>query len=775
MLQKGDLRNMKKSYEKLVKRLSETPAKVHFTGIGGIGMAGVAYILKRLGWEVTGCDSIDNPMVKWLTSLGIPVEVGNSPSHTSSLDPEKDMVVRTPAVALSSLELAEARNCRISVYDRGVLLAVLSGMYDTITICGTHGKTTTSSFLAGILQHIMPEKTAWCIGGVSPHLGTVAGGVSLENQSDEVILVAESDESDGTLALYTPKIAVLTNLDLDHLEHFRDAEDLEDTFRSVLSRTSECIVYCADHPRASAIASEKYKAKAVSYGLNPDSDYRIFNSITSELSCSFMLSKKGEPTVNVTIGVPGRHNILNATAAIAAACESGIRFKDACSALEKTAALPARRFERVGNPSDFIVISDYSHHPTEITALVDAAQNLPHRRIIGIFEPHRYTRTKILMSSFPSAFIGLDFLVLCPVYSASENTICGGTSADLYAEFRAKAADDIKIPIPILAKSLETATAYVKAILQPGDIVLIIGAGDVNTIAPEIAAAHPATVLPQDLRLGAFGTIAIAPQMKVVRNVEELQHIVRSGDYCVIAGGTNSFVPATGCHAKLIRLAGSKFDFTSVLKDTFGEVIIEVGAAEQGPGFLRFCSERGFSGLEYMAGIPGMCGGWLAMNAGTRFGTFCDSIISVTAVSAEGELKTLDVSELNATYRSCPGLKGYIATAIKLRLRKSTPALVRRAMDEALLPRMDFSGIRTGGSVFKNPGEPLPPAGMLLERAGCKGLTIGGAYVTDRHANVIAAEQDATASDVYALMHMMRERAFESSGIRLEPELRILN
>lgn len=766
---------MKKSYEKLIQRLSETPAKVHFTGIGGIGMAGVAYILKRLGWEVTGCDAINNPMVKWLTSLGIPVEIGNAPSHVTSLDQKRDMLIRTPAVALSSLEIAEARNRRVNVYDRGILLAALSGLYNTISICGTHGKTTTSSFLAGILQHIMPEKTSWCIGGVSPHLGTVAGGVSLENKSDRGILVAESDESDGTLALYTPQITVLTNLDLDHLEHFRDAEDLEDTFRSVLSRTTGCIVYCADHPRASAIASEKYNAKAVSYGLSPDSDYRIFNSITTELSCSFMLAKKGEQTVNVTIGVPGRHNILNASAAIAAACESGIGFKEACTALEKTAALPARRFERIGNPDGFIVISDYSHHPTEIAALIEATHNLPHKRILAIFEPHRYTRTKILLSSFPAAFIGVDVLVICPVYSASENAICGGTSADLYAEFRTKAADDIKIPIPILAKSLETATAYVKAILQPGDIVLVIGAGDVNMIAPEIAAAHPVTVLPQELRLGAFGTVAIAPKMKAVRHVEELQHIVKSGDFCVIAGGTNSFVPATGCHAKLIRLAGSKFDFTSVLKDTFGEVIVEVGAAEQGPGFLRFCSERGFSGLEYMAGIPGMCGGWLAMNAGTRFGTFCDSVDSVTAVSPEGELKTLDVSELNASYRSCSGIKGHIAIAIKLRLRKSTPALVRRAMDEALTNRMDFSGIRTGGSVFKNPGEPLPPAGMILERAGCKGLTIGGAYVTDRHANVIAAEQDATASDVYALMHMMRERAFESSGIRLEPELRILN
>ncbi len=766
---------MNTPYDKCLARLRSTPGNAHFTGIGGIGMAGVAYLLKQLGWAVSGCDATETPMMRWLATQGIAVHIGNKPEHITPLDPATDIVVRTPAVALASLEIAEARNRRIAVYDRGVVLAAISAMHETIAICGTHGKTTTACFIAGMMRHLQPDRTCWCIGGVSPHLGAVAGGNAARCPADDGLLVAEADESDGTLALYTPRTTVLTNLDLDHLEHFRDAEDLENSFRNVLRKTTNRIVFCADHARATAIASEAYAVGSVSYGLNPGADYRIFNSATTELSCSFMFAKAGEQAVNVTLGVPGRHNILNAAAAIAAVCENGIGFKEACAALEKTAALPARRFERIGNPEAFIVISDYSHHPTEITALVEAAQNLPHRRIVAIFEPHRYTRTKILLSSFPQAFIGVDHLVLCPVYSASENAICGGTSADLYAEFREKAADNLDIPIPVLAKSLETATAYIRAILQPGDLVLVIGAGDINTIAPEIAAAQPIPVLPRDLRLGAFGTSAIAPRLSAVRDIEELQHTVRSGDWRVIGGGTNSFVPATGCHTRLIRLAGSKFDYTRVIQDNLDGVVVEVGAAEQGPGFLRFCGERGYSGLEYMAGIPGMCGGWLAMNAGTRFGAFCDAVISVNVVDGEGAFKTLAAADLNAGYRSCPGLKHCIAVSIRLKLSKSSPALVRKAMDDTLNHRMDFSGIRTGGSVFKNPGEPLPPAGMILDRAGCKGLTIGGAYVTQRHANVIAAEQDATASDVYALMHMMRERAFESSGIRLEPEIHILN
>ena len=766
---------MKKSYKQFTERLQTAPGKAHFAGIGGIGMAGVAYLLKQLGWEVSGCDIIDNPMMRWLAKQGIAVSIGNSPDHINELDPKHDIVVRTPAVPLASLEMAEARSLKIPVYDRGVVLAAISASRKTIAICGTHGKTTTSCFIAGIMGHLHPNHACWCIGGVSPHLGAVAGGEVACSLEESAPLVIEADESDGTLAMYAPHTTVLTNLDLDHLEYFRDAEELEDSFRAVLRNTTGSIVYCADHARTAKVAAEAYTAKRVSYGLNPGADYRIFNSITTELSCSFMLAKAGEETVNVTLSVPGRHNILNATAAIAAVCENGIGFKEACVALEKTATLPARRFERIGNPDGFIVISDYSHHPTEITALVEAAQDLPHKRIVGIFEPHRYTRTKILLDGFPSAFIGVDHLVLCPVFSASENAICGGTSADLYTEFREKSADNISIPIPVLAKSLETATAYVKAILQPGDLVLVIGAGDVNTIAPALAAAHPVTTLPQELRLGAFGTSAIAPNLTAVRDIEQLQHIVKTGDFCVIAGGTNSFVPATGCHQHLIRLAGSKFDYVRVIQDNLKGVILEVGAAKQGPGFLRYCCERGYSGLEFMAGIPGMCGGWLTMNAGTRFGSIGDAVISADVVDANGDFKTIDISDLNAGYRSCPGLKGCVAVSMRLKMSKSTPALVRKAMDDALEHRMDFSGIRTGGSVFKNPGEPLPTAGTILDAAGCRGLCIGGAYVTQRHANVIAAEQDATASDVYALMHMMRERAYESSGIRLEPEIRIPN
>ena len=195
----------------------------------------------------------------------------------------------------------------------------------------------------------------------------------------------------------------------------------------------------------------------------------------------------------------------------------------------------------------------------------------------------------------------------------------------------------------------------------------------------------------------------------------------------------------------------------------------------QGPALMRLCAEKGYSGIEYMAGIPGQCGGWLAMNAGTRLGSFCDALLEADVLAPDGTLNTIKAADFGATYRSCAAVRGKVAVRVRLRLRKASPQAVRKAMDEALAHRLDLSGIRTAGSVFKNPGMPLPPAGMLLDKAGCKGLRVGGAYVTTQHANIIASEPEATASDIYALMHMMRERAMASSGVRLEPEVQIVN
>ncbi|MGI5870393.1 MAG: UDP-N-acetylmuramate--L-alanine ligase [Kiritimatiellia bacterium] len=766
---------MQAAYKEFEAKLTGVPGKAHFVGIGGVGMAGLALMMKKLGWDVTGCDAAESPQLPWLEANGIPVQRENAPGHLIKLDPATDIIIRTPAVPMSAPELLDASESGFAIFDRGAAFAAMTAAFETIAVCGTHGKTTTACFLAGILRSLAPDQTSWAIGGCSPLLGAVAGGPAVESGKPGGMLVAEADESDGTLRLYTPKITILTNIDADHMEHFHGVQDLEGAFREALGRTTGCVVYCADHPRARALGQERRATPAFSYGFSAEADYRLTQAKTHENGSTFNITAPEGATANVRISAPGMHNILNTAAAIVGACAAGFSFTEVCKTAAKAVVLPTRRFERIGTPAGFTVISDYSHHPVEIATLVQTARLLPHKRLLAVFQPHRHSRTRALLRSFPDAFRGVDTLVLCPVYGASERPLCGGESSDLYAVFREEAAQGVGIPIPVLAKSAETAVHYIRAILKPGDVVLVVGAGDINAIAPEIAETTPRATPPILLHLGAFGTDALATDFVAVHSVDALREAIRGRDFSVIGAGTNSFIAPTGAHRRLIHLSGPDFNTVKLLSESPESVLLEVGAALQGPALMRLCAEKGYSGIEYMAGIPGQCGGWLAMNAGTRRGTFCEAVQEVDVIAPDGTMHTIKAANLGATYRNTAAIRGKVAFRIRLMFRKAAPEDIRKAMDEALASRLDLSGIRTAGSVFKNPGQPLPPAGMLLDKAGCKGLRIGGACVTTQHANVIACEPDATASDVYALMHMMRERVIADSGIRLESEVQVVN
>ena len=818
--------------DSLAAKIFEHPGEAHFVGAGGVGMAGVALLLKCLGWRVSGCDSKLGDTAAWLAANGVALCEGHSPAHISALDPARGIIVRTPAVPDSAPEIAAAAARGIPIFRRGEALAAITRRVDTLAICGTHGKTTTSTLAASILKKLAPESAAWCIGGTSRNLPAVAGvgaaglakrGASAQAAPAECCaparLVIEADESDGTLALYSPFATVLTNIDPDHLEHFSGIEELESAFASALAATRRRVIYCADHPRAAAVAHGAWervasaspsapppappssaspppspapspRLKPLSFGFAKSADWRITDFAENARGIVFTLTPppecapecapssggdaeapRSQPASAVLrLAIPGRHNALNAAAAAAAACELGFAFHAVCRALSETAALPARRFELIGNPCGFAVVSDYSHHPEEIAALVRTAKTVfAGRRLLAIFEPHRYTRTRALGADFPAAFAGVDELALCPVYAASEPPLAGGTSADLYAQFRKAAAADARIPIPVLARSLAEAEDFARAILRPGDAVLCVGAGDIGALAPRLAAAPLPSSAPEFPRIGGYGVPAPAlGGIEEVATRTRLAAVAESGPFHILGAGTNTFPAPAGCRAKIVRLAGAGFDF--IKRD--GDAALQVGASASGARLLAFCRDNGLSGLEFMTGIPGACGGWLAMNAGTRDGCFCDAVESVAAMSADGKTRELSRADLNASYRSCPGLKGLTAMAMTLRLRPAPPEEIAAAMRAASLRRFDFGGLRTCGSVFKNPPAG-PSAGQILDAAGCKGLRIGGAFVSDRHANIIAADSGATASDILALMEIMRARALAASGIALELEVRM--
>ena len=767
------------------------PGRAHFVGAGGVGMAGVAFLLRRLGWEVTGCDGSRAPLLDWLAARGVPAVAGHDPAH---LDPRPDLVVRTPAVHDDNPELAAARALGVPVVARGDALAALSARYETFAVCGSHGKTTTSTFLATILRAERPADTLWCIGGASAALGgDVAGG-------DGSLLVAEADESDGTLARYSPAVTVMTNLDLDHVDRFPSVAAFERVFLDCIARTSRALVYGIDHHRAAAVAAASRHPRRVSFGFSQAADWRLLRCEPDGAGTRSVLHAPDGRELPLRLPVPGRHNALNAAAAIAAAAEAGVAPERAVAALERSASLPERRFERVGSPEGFAVVSDYSHHPSEIRALVATAQGVPHKRIVAVFQPHRYTRTRTFLEDFPPAFRGVDDLVLCPVYAASESPIPGGTSADLYAAFRAAAAAHAPegvppIPVPVFAESLDDAFRYLAATIREGDLVLVVGAGDVNALAPRLAAVKPAPEPPPVLLLSAYGTRAPAPGFRIAASLDALRAALAEARAAgealrVLGAGTNTLVAATGVHGPVARLRGPDFDFIRDLPtEEHGEheegdarhsslvtrhFLLEVGAATTGTRLLAHCRAHGLSGLEALVDIPGTVGGWLAMNAGTRFGSFCDCVEAVRALAPDGAERTLGPDDLRASYRACPGLAGFVAVSVTLRLSPLPQEEIAARMKELSEKRLSFAGLRTCGSVFKNPPAPSPTAGQLSDRAFCKGLRVGGAHVAARHGNVISADGTATPSDVQALLHLVADRVLAASGVRLEPELRIL-
>ena len=776
--------------------LLSRPGAAHFVGVGGVGMAGVAYLLRALGWEVSGCDASEGPLVRWLRASGVEAVRGHDPSHVAGRP--LSMVVRTPAVRDEAPELFAARASGIPVFARGEILAALSARFRTFAVCGSHGKTTTSSFLSAILRAARPAETWWCVGGASGRAAAVAGAPSgaaarpaarASGRAEAPYLVAEADESDGTLALYRPFVAVATNVDLDHADRFPDVPSFEAVFSEAFSRTSRAVVYCADHPRAAALARAACTAaRRVSFGFSPDSDWRL-SAWASEpggttrfaLSVPAGLPGGGGREIEVSLPVPGRHNALNAAAAIAAAAFAGVAPEDAAATLSRGAVLPDRRFERVGSPDGFAVVSDYSHHPAEIAALVETARSMAPARIVAVFQPHRYTRTKALLDEFPPAFRGVDSLVLCPVYAASEDPLPGGTAADLYAAFR-RCPD---VPAPVLAPSLDAAREFLASEIRRGDLVLVVGAGDVDSLARPLAAVRPQGEGDPSPLLSAYGTAAPVPRLREVSSPEELRAALAEArslglPVAVVASGTNTLVAGTGFRGVLVRLRREGFFYLSPHvepgTDPDGpDRWLEAGAATPGATLLAYCRSFGLSGLECMAGIPGQVGGWLAMNAGVRAGCFGDAVESALCMRvSDGAQVRLSRDELRFAYRECGGLAGHVALSVRVRLRASSPAEVGAAMERVAAARTDFRGLRTCGSVFRNPGGGAPSAGALADAAGCKGLRVGGAFVTDFHANVIAADRDATPSDVAALVELVRDRVRSSSGVELVPELRVL-
>ncbi len=444
--------------------------RIHFVGIGGIGMSGIAEVLHNLGYVVTGSDSRESENTRRLTSLGIRVAIGHQAEHVG----EADVVVRSSAVAPDNAELLTARQRLIPVIQRAEMLAELMRMKYGVAVAGTHGKTTTTSMVATILARGGLDPTI-VIGGRLNALGTNAR----LGRGD--FLVAEADESDGSFLTLSPTIAVVTTIDAEHLDYYRDLAHIQDTFVAFINKVPfyGLAVLCLDQENIQSLLPRVEK-RFVTYGLRTQADFMAQDIAFKGMTSDCMVLWKHRPLGSLQLKVPGLHNVYNALAATAVGLDLDLDFATIQEALGDFTGV-ARRFQILGEPRGIMVVDDYAHHPAEIQATLNAAKTGFDRNVIALFQPHRYTRTKALLQEFATAFYQADRLFVTEIYPAGERPIPGvhgGQIAEAVTHHGHKSV--IYVPVK------EDLVDAVLAVARPGDIVMTMGAGDIWKIGEEI-------------------------------------------------------------------------------------------------------------------------------------------------------------------------------------------------------------------------------------------------------------------------------------------------
>ena len=445
---------------------------IHFVGIGGIGMSGIAEVLHNLGYEVTGSDLRESDTTMRLRDMGIKVMIGHRPENVDSAH----VVVISSAVSPENQEVLEARKRAIPVIPRAEMLAELGRLKYGILVAGAHGKTTTTSLIATILGHAGIDPTV-VIGGKLRATGSNAR----LGQGD--FIVAEADESDGSFLKLSPTIAVVTNIDREHMDFFRNMDKLKEAFVSFVNKVPfyGLSILCLDNRHIRDILPRIHR-RFLTYGLSEDADVRAINIKQGLLSIGFDVLYSGDNIGPFFVPIPGLHNILNCLAAISAARELQIDIDTIREALREFKGIQ-RRFEFKGEIRGIKVFDDYGHHPEEIRNTIKAARDsFKDNRIVVVFQPHRYTRTRDLFDEFSVSFSGPDSLYVLDIYAAGENPIDGISSERLVKEINKKEGKEFALYRPDRVRLLDELIG----VLREGDILLTLGAGDVWKIGEEL-------------------------------------------------------------------------------------------------------------------------------------------------------------------------------------------------------------------------------------------------------------------------------------------------
>jgi len=775
-------------------------ATVYLVGAGGCGVSGLAHLLLDAGSRVHGSDAVENEEIRQLRARGAVIHISHAAENLRAANPV--LVVHSPAVRLENPELQAALELKIPIVRRAILLAAFVNRQRGICVAGMHGKTTTSALLAFALEKLGAQPS-YAIGALLPQMPAHAR----LSPSGKSWFVIEADESDGTLREFHPTHSIVLNVDDEHLDYFSGIDAVCREFEQFVNNTRGSAIFCADDGRVAELTSKR--PGAISYGFNPLAQYRVESKVQSlkskvgepatfnfQSSTAFEVWHQGAKLGEFSIRLLGEKNIYNATAVIALLHNLGYSPSAISHAIADFRGA-ARRQQELFADNNVRVFDDYGHHPNEVRATLAAFKQLNPRRLVVAFQPHRYTRTKHLMKEFAESFGDADKLFLTDVYAASEAEIPGANSAALADAIRARGQSVDYVP------ALRDVVATVRAAMQPGDLILFLGAGDITKAARELARElkSAGAIKPLPKNIVSMSTLeklrAAVSSEAVVRENEslakrttlrvggkadffvepvsekDLSHVLRlcaelKLPFTIIGRGSNLLIKDGGIRGVVISLGHENFSQVKIVGEH-----LHCGAGAKLKTVSVGARRAGLAGLEFLEGIPGSVGGALRMNAGEMGSWMFEVVEQIRFMDFGGHAHERKASEVNVEYRGCPLFKTHIALGAVLHGTPASKEVIQERANQFNAKRWETQPAQpSAGCIFKNPS--TVPAGKLIDELGLKGTKRGGAMVSTVHGNFIVNEGGATAKDVLELIEFIKQTAKTKRGIELETEVEII-
>jgi UDP-N-acetylmuramate--alanine ligase len=591
--------------------LLSPPKRIHLIGVAGSGMSGIAGLVLALGHEVSGSDRVSSLETRRLEAAGLKFYL----PQTAETVHGAELVIHSSAIRAGNPAYDEALRLDLWMVRRAEALAAIMAIREGIVIAGMHGKTTTSAMAAHVLR-VGGLNPSHYVGAEIPILGTNAHW-----DPTGQYFVAEGDESDGTLRFYRPKHAIILNVELEHLDYYADLAAIDAVFRELIAQTRGSILYCADDLHAARLCREL--PNSISYGEACSATYRYGRVSATNFGSRFEIWHQDTALGEVDLGVPGKHNISNALAVAALATELGIAFPKIAEALASFRGA-RRRFEVKLQNEDFLVVDDYGHHPTEIRETLRTAQGIGRKRIVVMFQPHRYSRTQALRNDFGGAFDSADLVFVTDVYAASEEPILGVSGETIVNAIRERGRPRAEY----IAKRHQLHRALARA-AGPGDLLLSLGAGDIHEEASKLVQdLEIARQLRENMGAGTISLYEPMSQHTTLRVggpaqfwIEPQTHggLANVLGFCsanrlpvmIVGRGSNLLVRDGGIPGVVIHLAKGEFAAVRI-----NDLEIEAGAGVRLKQLVGAARQARIGGFEWMEGIPGSVGGSLRMNAG---------------------------------------------------------------------------------------------------------------------------------------------------------------